>query len=156
MKRFLALALVLFALASVSAPAAFAAYPGSDRDERLNSSDLSFSKLYSVTYLQLASGSSKALTPTDVTATNTVSTAYWSRSVPSPFKMVINSASATPLMYAYPYETTTAGVIVPTATCAYLPWDTNLQWSKIFTGKPNLSFAPSAVTTWTIEIWVQP
>lgn len=151
MKRFRFLSLMLVLALVLVAGASFA----TDRDERLNANNLAFSKLHSVQYISLTS-TTKALTPTDTTSTNTFSVGYFPVTVPTPCKMVITGASSTPLVYALPYETGTAGVVVPTATCAYLPWDTNVQITKTFIGRPNLSFRTSAAATWTVEIWVQP
>ncbi len=152
MKRFRFLSLMLVLALVLVAGTSYAV----DRDERLNAANLAYSKLHSVQYISLTS-TTKALTPTDTTSTNTFSVGYFPVTVPLPCKMVITGASTTPLIHTKPYSTsTTAGVDVPTATCAYLPWDSNIQITKTFVGRPNLSLRSSAAATITVELWVQP
>lgn len=147
--RFLSLMLALLLVAGIS-------FAGPTEDEKLFGNSAVFSKLHSVAYISLATGTTLAMTPTDNTSTNTTPVSYLPAGITYPCQMVITNSSTTQVLWARPYEKTTAGVLVPTATCAALPWDSNIQYKKVFTGKPNLSITPSAGTSVRVEFWTQP
>lgn len=148
MKRLTIMILAVFLMAAT-------AYAGPDKQQRDNAANLTYSHLHSVAVHSLPS-TSKGLTPTDSTSTDTFSTSYFPAGTPLPCKIVINGSSSQ-LVYAAPYEIDESGeLIVPTATCAYLPWDSNAQITKTFIGIPNLALAVSAASTFTVEIWTLP
>ena len=156
-------ALVLVAVVATSA------FAGPDAHERLNADSLAFTRLISVR--SYAADTAAAITPLDTTATNTEAICYDLGKPDLPFKMVLSSIATSTGNYLLvrDYATSLAGLYIPTATCAIIPWDfkdhvinqnngadmgggTN-RAEFIFFTRPNISIRPSIDQTVALEIW---
>jgi len=148
--RAMLLAMVLILTSSV-------VFAGPDKDQRLNAESLNYSHLHSVTQYAMATSTS-ALAPSDTTSTNTYEVSYLPAGITYPCKMVVTCATTTNPIYFDAYSTSGTGVYVPTSTDAKLYINsTTMQWEKVFTGKPNMSFsAPSGANAMTFEFWELP
>lgn len=158
MKRFISVLSVLFFLAVVAA-----AFAGDTVQERLVARDQwqeTFDQLSRVVYLDTSPITTKAITPTDTTGTNTHSVA-WQSTVEPPFLLRIQSSGTGKIHYREYTTNSGNGVLVPTATNSYLVDEAGTAalgaddvFEKVFFSDPNIVFGGVAAT-FTLEIWTR-
>ena len=163
MKSRISLLLSVLLILSLST-CAFARTPASMRNQANKDSAKNFSVLSQQTYCSISS--SQVVTPTDITSTNTYTIAYCPSTITPPVKIRVQNLDANKIYYAE-YESTTGGIVAPTATCSYLvnpgeayigTYVPALDYGEavefIFYDTPSISFGGGgSAATFTIEAW---